>query len=144
MANSDHKEVARQSIRLSDGRRGYGLGDLSSQSDLMRDQRLILEQLVGVPEASAKSFFQSLGISSPRSFAQSSVDHIFANLRSIAKRGPLDGEAVFFSLGGAGKQFICVRHVDNSGFESALLACKLSNGSYLVYNTVGVPEELGI
>lgn len=139
--------LSRERIELSDGRQGYSLPDLASQADLMARHRRAMEQLNPIPEILAAQFFNFVGVDTPTKVESHDIDRVFSNIRSIAKRGPTDGELLYLAFGGAsslGKAALYVHHVDNTGFESGLAVCKLPNETFLFHNAGRIGGKLGL
>ena len=140
--------ISQKTITLSEGTTGYSIAALEGQSELMREHRKALDELKQIPEESARQFMATAGITMPWRKSLSSADDIFGNIRSIARSGPHTGTLYYLSFGKEtvdAAESLYVVHVDNSGFRSELLVCRIADGSFLGYNAMGdVGKRLAI
>ena len=100
-----------------------------------------LDRLVAVPEDPALAFFRSVEISNPVRIGgdSGSAERIFKNVRSRARLGDEFGEAFYFSIGASKAPAAECLYIDqpSGGSVCGLLVCKLADGDYFIYTTVG-------
>ncbi len=98
-------------------------------------QAKVLDRLVPISEGVAAQFFHSVGIDNPVRIRKGNVEGVFTNMRSRARLGDEYGELYYLSI--RASKDVAAECLYVHQIEYGLLVCKLLDGAFLAYNTLG-------